>query len=84
MNLRKDYPYDEALDDLEKFINRHVHHENVRREFFEILNESRYRRTVPMRGIHEKFIKYTKKYELYSPYTDDEKEMIDDLIHFWS
>lgn len=83
MSLRKDYPYNEALDDLEEFINKHVVHEEHRNVLLEIINESRHRKTVPMRGIHEKFIEYVREYKINSALLSDEAEMIDELMHFW-
>lgn len=83
MQLRQDYPYDEALDDLETFIDKCVIHQHVKDEFREIFDSARQQKTVPMRGIHKKFINYVEEHKLYDPYTEEDKETIDDLIHFW-
>lgn len=83
MNLRQEYPFNEALDDLECFIDKYVTHQDIKDEFNEIFNEARAKQSVPMRGIHKKFLDYVEEHKLYEPYTESEQEMIDDLIHFW-
>jgi hypothetical protein len=83
MQLRQDYPYSEALNDFENFIDKQVVHQYMKDEFKEIIDSSRQKKTVPMRGLQDKLMKYRKKYSLYTPFTPEEREMMDDLIHFW-
>ncbi len=83
VTMRTDYPYDLAISDLREFLARRVTHSNVLSEFQEELDSSLKRKTVPMRFIFEKFIKYTNEHKQFVPYTKDEEDMIDDLFHFW-
>lgn len=83
MQLRQDYPYNEALDDLDSFIEKHIVHQDVKGEFKGIIEYARQQKTVPMRGLQDKLMKYRKIYSLYTPFTPEEREMMDDLIHFW-
>lgn len=78
-----EFPYEQALNDLEIFLNRVVMDQNIKNEFKLIIADARQRKTVPIRGIHEKLMQYRKEYKEYILFTDDEKEMIDNLLHFW-
>ena len=83
MSLRNEYPYDEALNDFENFIEKQVIHQHIKNEFNEIINSARQDKTVPMRGLQVKLMKYRKEYCLYTKFTSQEREMMDNLIHFW-
>lgn len=76
-------PYDQALNDLEIFLDRIVIDQNINNEFKSIITDARQRKTVPIRGIHEKLMQYRKEYNEFIPFTDDEKEMLDNMMHFW-
>lgn len=83
MKLRKDYPYDLAIDDFSKFISRVVKDKVVLKEFSEILEDARSRKTFPMRGLHQKLMSYRRAKADYTTFTEEEREMIEDLMHFW-
>lgn len=83
MKLRQNYPYNEALDDFECFIEKHVTDQVVKDELKGVIDDARQRKTVPMRGLHSKYVKYRKKSQNYTTFTPEEREMMDDLIQFW-
>lgn len=83
MGLRNDYPYDEALDDIEDFFNRRVKDESSKSQLIELLGKCRPAKRVPFRHIHNEYIKYTNEKKDYAPLSEDDKKMIDDLFHFW-
>mgnify|MGYP000492079612 CR=1 FL=1 len=83
MTLRTDYPFDEALYDINDFINRRINNKNTKRELMDYLGKCRKGKIVSFRYIYEQYIKYTNDYTDFSPLSDDDKDMIDDLFHFW-
>ena len=83
MAMRTDYPYDEALDDITKFIVRCVKNAKSQNDLLDYLSKCRREKTVTFRYIHEQYIKYTNDNKDFSPLSDDDKDMIDDLFHFW-
>ena len=83
MQLRSDYPYDEALEDITDFFNRRVKDESTKSELFELLEKCRKAKRVSFRNIHNQYIKYTNDKKDYAPLSDEDKKMIDDLFHFW-
>ena len=83
MKLRKDYPYNLAIDDFSIFISRVVKDKEVLKEFSDILEGARNRKTFPMRGLHEKLMSYRKHKAEYISFTEEDREMIEDLMYFW-
>ena len=83
MTLERDYTFDEALDELEALIQRIVVHEESLAEFERIIADSRARDTVPIRGIQQKLTEYRKEHSLYTPLTDAEKKLVENLIYIW-
>ena len=84
MGLRTDYPYHEALNDLRVFFEKRIIHSDVKAELNEELDASFKRKTVPMRYLFDRFIKYTSEHKLFDPYSEEEEKMIDELLHFWA
>lgn len=76
-----DYNY--ALDILEIYFKQHIKSLLELHEMEEILKRSRERQTVPIRGIHQTFMDYRKKYQDYSIPTDEEKKMWGELLGIW-
>jgi hypothetical protein len=83
MYLRNDYPYNEALDDLVTFFKLRIKNDFRKKELLGYLETCRREKTVTFRYIYEKFIEYTNENKDYEELTDKDKEMIDDLFHFW-
>jgi len=83
MKLRQNYPYNEALDDFERFIEKYISHQDVKDEFNETISYARKKKTVPMKGLHDRLMKYRKQHQAYTSFTAEEREMMDDLMHFW-
>ena len=83
MSSKKNIDSEKALKELEKLIRRIVRQKEQLAEFEKILSESRNRKTVPIRGIHQKLMQYRKKYSVYEPFTQYEKEFIQDLFDYW-
>ena len=83
MKLRKNYPYDLAIDDFSAFLDRVVRDTEALKEFKNILDDAGERKTFPMRGLHEKLMSYRKNNSDYTTFIDQEREMIEDLMHFW-
>ncbi len=81
--LRKDYPYNVALDDLETFIIKHVNNCKERKNFLDYFKLCRQEESLSFRYIHQEYMSYRKKTSHYSSHTQEEKEMIEDLFHFW-
>jgi len=75
--------YNQALNFLEVFFDRVIKDQNIKNEFKSIIKGAREEKTVPIRGLHEKLMRYRKEYNEYILFTEKEKEMIDDLMHFW-
>ena len=84
MDLREDYLYEEAVNDLRRFFEKRIIHSDVKAELNEELDASLERKTVPMRYLFDRFIKYTSEHKLFDPYTEEEERMIDELLHFWA
>lgn len=83
MHLRNDYPYNEALDDLVAFFKLRIKNDFRKKELLGYLEKCRREKTVTFRYIYEKFIVYTNESKDYKKLTVKDKEMIDDLFHFW-
>lgn len=83
MKLRRDYPYNQAIDDFAVFLSRVVKDKSVLEEFTCILVDARKRHTFPIRGLHNKLMSYRRDSSDYTPFTEEEREMIEDLMHFW-
>ena len=83
MELKKEYPYNEAIYDFLVFLKRVVDEQKCLDEFTEILEDANKRQTFPMRGLHEKLMSYRKEHSDYKIFTMQEKEMIENLMHFW-
>lgn len=83
IQLRNSYPYNEALDDLVEFFNRRIKNDFRKKELLGYLEKCRKEKTVTFRYIYEKFIEYTNENKDYEELTDKDREMIDDLFHFW-
>ncbi len=83
MALRTDYPYAEALNDMRDFFNTHVKDDASKKELLDYLEKCRKEKTVTFRHIYEKYIKYTNDNKDYTPLSDTDKNMIEDLFHFW-
>ncbi|SHO57665.1 hypothetical protein VQ7734_03435 [Vibrio quintilis] len=87
MKMKPDeFPYNQsglALDELEKLIIRVVEHELERDDLLKSIADARERGTVPIRGIQHQLMQYRKKYSLYTPFSDDEKQLIDHLLNYW-
>ncbi|MAZ87638.1 MAG: hypothetical protein CL693_08330 [Cellvibrionaceae bacterium] len=83
MALRTDYPYDEALSDIENLFRRTVKDEASRKDLLNYIEKCKKQKTVTFRHIHEKYVKYTNDYKDYPTLSSKDKEMIDDLFHFW-
>lgn len=83
MRLRKDYPYDEAINDLANYVEKHIFHDAEKEEFKALLDECRKENRVPMRQINLKISEYRKKYKSYTSHSESEKEMMEDLMYFW-
>ncbi len=84
MNIRKDYPYNDALDDLERFFKTHIKDPKTLTNFLECLSKCRINQTVSFRYIHEELMAYRKSFSDYFDYSETEDQMIDDLFYFWS
>ncbi|RRW45524.1 hypothetical protein EGJ52_07125 [Pseudomonas luteola] len=80
--MRSDYLYDEALDDIISFFTSHAEEINPDK-ILDILEKSRCLKTVPIRAIHQQFMEIRKSNSCYFSLTTKEKEMWDDLFHFW-
>ncbi|MGF1725255.1 hypothetical protein [Photobacterium nomapromontoriensis] len=83
MGMRNDYPYQEAISDLEKIFDKSISDKKVRREMQDLLDKCREKKSVPMRYIYEKFIKYRRDTSDFTDASDEDKKTIDDLFHFW-
>lgn len=81
--MRENYPYNEALDDLTIFFKKHIKDEIFLKKMLLVLDQSRERKTVPIRGIHEEFMQYRKKNTDYFSFSNDETKMWDDLLGIW-
>ncbi len=84
MDLRTDYPCDEAVNDLRVFFLNHISDEKVRAEFNELLDEALESKSLPMRHINHKFFEYRKENNSYTRFSADERSMMEDLMHFWA
>ncbi|KJZ08910.1 hypothetical protein TW85_23025 [Marinomonas sp. S3726] len=72
----------EANKKLKTLIDRVILHKFERDNILNILINSDDER-VPIRVVHTKIVEYRKKYSIYIPFTDDEREMIDIIFHYW-
>ncbi len=83
MSLRDDYPYDEAITDLEKIFDKTISDPCFRQEMQITLDKCRQAQSIPIRSIFERFIVYRKKTGDLTDLPQKDKELIDDLFHFW-
>ncbi|GLQ74338.1 hypothetical protein [Vibrio penaeicida] len=83
MKLRQSYPIQEAIRDLETIFDKTVTDADFRKELQIILDLSKKSGRLPFRSIFEKFIAQRKKNQFYSDLPDEDKEIIEDLFHFW-
>lgn len=83
MSSRTDYPYDEALDDLEALVGKYVSDSTTNKELMDYLKLCRSNKTVTFRYIHEQIMNYRKEFSDYRKFDESESEMISDLMHFW-
>lgn len=83
MVTRSDYPYQEAISDLEIFFKSHIKDDKTLQELLNHLNECKRSNQVDFRCIYERFMKYRKDFSDYSTFSKKEKDMIEDLFYFW-
>ncbi|MCX2831880.1 hypothetical protein [Microbulbifer thermotolerans] len=83
MATRPDYPYQEAILDLENFFKSHIKDDQTLHELLNHLDECKLNNQVDFRYIHERFMKYRKDFSDYSTFSKKEKDMIEDLFYFW-
>lgn len=81
--MRSDYPYNEALDALIVFFCKRVKNDAAKKKLLDYLEECRKEKTVTFRYIHEQYMAYRKENADYEELTENEKELFDDLFHFW-
>ena len=81
--MRNDYPYQQAITDLRAFLSKKIADAKTLSELNDELDAALKRKTVPMRYINQKLFEYRKKHNDYSSFTDCERDMLDDLMHFW-
>lgn len=83
MGIKNEYSYVTTLDELEALIKRVVVDTDLLSEFNHIFKDARKRKTVPIRGIHEKLMNYRKVTGLHTPFTEAEGEMLRDVLDLW-
>lgn len=83
MSNRSDYPYLEAIEDLENFVQKYISDAQEKKEIMEYLEICRINKTVTFRHIHELIMNYRKKFADYRIFSQSDREMIQDLMHFW-
>lgn len=82
--LREDYPYNEAIDDLISFFKERMTNQEELEKMLDLLEECRKNQHLPMRHINVEFGKYLKNNPQDSkPLSEQENEMLGDLMHFW-
>lgn len=72
--MRKDYPYNEALDDLTSFFKKHIKDEKTLTNLLNIIDRCRERKTVALKGIYYDYINYVKEFDDNSQDTLEEKK----------
>ncbi len=83
MTKRSDYPCHEALNDLQTFFNAHITDQLELRKFSDLLKNCKSSNRVAFRHIHQELMNYRKEKSDYFPFSEQEKEMIEDLLYFW-
>ncbi|WP_096086540.1 hypothetical protein [Agaribacterium haliotis] len=83
MERRSGYPCDEALDDLEVFFKNNISDTQALADLLDHLIECRKAGRLGFRYIHEELMKYRKNHSDCFPFSEAEKQMINDLMHFW-
>lgn len=83
MSSRADYPCKKALEDLEVFFKAHIRDKSTLDDLLDHLDACKVANRIGFKYIHERLMKYRKDFSDYFPFSDDEKEMIDDLFYFW-
>lgn len=84
MSQRTHYPCDQALDDLDTFFRKHIADTAELKRFLEYIDECRRAGRIGFRFIHSELMNYRKKNSDYFSFSDEEREMIDDLLYFWA
>jgi hypothetical protein len=83
MSQSADYPLNKALFDLEVFFRKHITRPDELKKFLGYLDECKDEGQIGFRFIHEELMNYRKKYSDYFPFTDSERQMMDDLLYFF-
>ena len=83
MSLGFDYPCGEAINDLQVFLKRHIRDVNELNRFLDYLTECKNAGRIGFRFVHEELMKYREKYSDYFLFDSKERQMIDELFHFW-
>ena len=80
--LNKYYGFEESALDLEMFFKKHIKHQEELKHF---LNQiGRISKSISMRNINVELAKYNEKYKKeVILYTQEEINMIEDLMHYW-
>ena len=82
--LIDDCPYDEILNELERFFIQHVKDRQTLDELLQNIVNCRGRKTVSMRYFDTVFMNYRKTFSDYFIFTENEREMYDKALHFWT
>lgn len=81
------YTYNESIDILEKYFKKYISDQDKLDEFLTVLEESRKRQTVPIRGISEMYLNYQKNLNKQIYYDDEEsiaiRKMWQELFDHW-
>jgi len=80
---RNNYPCSEAVDDLESFFRKHISIDSDLKRFLNILEDFRKEGRVSYRFIQSELMEYRKINSDYFSFSDDERQMFDDLSYFW-
>lgn len=83
MDQRADYLCDQALDDLSMFFKKHIKDPVELKRFLGYLDECRKEGRIGFRFIHTELMNYRKIQGDYFLFSDEEKEMIENLFYFW-
>jgi len=83
MSTNNDYPCNKAIDDLEQFLKKHIKDQRSLKDFLSYLSKCRASQKLGFRYLHEEIMSYRKEHSDYFLYSELERKMIDDLMHFW-
>ena len=75
--------YSYALDEFQLLIERVVKDNSVKEDINKSIELARSRKTVPIRGLHEKLMCYRKENKDYALFTDHERDMLNSLLNIW-